>query len=506
MPVNHKQTYHNQSSFITNENLSLEITQSSMNDKLNNLTDINTKLDNVNSNLNIIDNTLNSGISSLDTITHIKLDNVNSNLNVIDNSLKTLIEERNTYSLLGKNNELVLDVGGDTIYADTVPIPTISPDNKEGWFYTNDNQGNKFNYYYFSNTGFNLVVSDIKAQFCVFENLAITTNNVNVLLAIHGGNFFTGPKRVFTSNQRIEPGVKFLVYWGEDPQVFKELPRIEYTLASERNWNDAEQLLTLSVGSDSGYTAGTIANLMSHVGYVDNTGSIVSRLIGSKDNINSGGQLVKLTKDLNTNTSNVIALLQESIISMVSGFVSLGNKLDTLISLQDGGGGGGENGGGGGSGVELRSIIPDVDSEGEPLEIGGGLKVYTWEFVTGEATQYDLYAATNDFVVGDNERIFTMYFANDFNETNILDPTNFFSKNQEQIGMSLVNDEYVITFSNSMSGESPQAEITLNTNSTYNFKISTTFNDDDTVDPDVRFAITLAADPNALQLNYISVV
>lgn len=187
--------------------------------------------------------------------------------------------------------------------------------------------------------------------------------------------------------------------------------------------------------------------------------------------------------------------------------ISLGTKLDTLISLQ---GGTTDPGTGGttdpGTGVELRSIIPDQDTEGVAISIGGGLKTYTWAFTTTTETQYDLYAATNGITTMDEEKIFTMYFADDSSETTILDPTMFLSKNEGQINMTLQGSQYVINFTNEMLGTTPQADLTLLANTTYFFKISTIFNDDDTFSADVRFAITNIGTNNILQLNYISVV
>lgn len=224
------------------------------------------------------------------------------------------------YNLYGLNNEIILDQGGELIYADSSPIPTVSPFQKEGWNYINNNPQsvNKFNYYYFSNAGYTVRADEIQGQFCIFENNAITTANVNVLLALYAGmDFFNDGRRVYTSTEKIKPGVKYLAYWGRDPGIYPQLPRLEYTLASERNWNPTFNVLTMSVGSDSGYVAETVNNLMSHVGYIDNNGVVVSSLIATKDNINSGGQLVKLSRD---------------IIS----------RLDALIALQEAGGGGTE--------------------------------------------------------------------------------------------------------------------------------------------------------------------
>jgi hypothetical protein len=158
--------------------------------------------------------------------------------------------------------------------------------------------------------------------------------------------------------------------------------------------------------------------------------------------------------------------------------------------------------------VELRSIIPDTDPDGVPILVGEGEQIYTWEFTTGVATQYDLYAQTNSVVVMDEERIIKMYLSSDVNETTILDPTMFFSKNQNEITLDLPEGEsdYVINFTASTTGATPQAEITLNQNTSYRFKVITQFNDNDESSADIRFAITPIGETSHLNLNYISVV
>jgi hypothetical protein len=108
----------------------------------------------------------------------------------------------------------------------------------------------------------------------------------------------------------------------------------------------------------------------------------------------------------------------------------------------------------------------------------------------------------------DDEKILKMYLSGDFNETTILDPTMFFSKNQNEITLDLPEGEsdYVINFTNSTTGTTPQAEITLQPNTSYRFKVITQFNDDDETNVDIRFAITPVEETTHLNLEYITVV
>jgi len=269
------------------------------------------KLDGINSNIfsvknNTSDTAINTLGISIDTSNiNTKLEGIYNNTSNIDTNLSNLSQQSVTTK---KDNEIILNApSGVLAYADTVPIPIKDPFNRSGWYYQNTLATNKFNYYYFSNTGFTLKLGDVKGQYCIFQNDTLTTNNVNVILSLYGPDGFlpTGARRVYSSNQKIEPGVKYLVYWGVDPLIFPELPRIQYTLADERNWDNNLNVLTMSVGSDSGYDALNVRNLMTHIGYVNAEDvPTTTMLIESLDALNSSSQLVGLNETIKNNTSD----------------------------------------------------------------------------------------------------------------------------------------------------------------------------------------------------------
>jgi len=243
------------------------------------------------------------GLNTTDILTHDKLDLINNDTSNINSKLQSLISQTTKF-----DNSLILDSApGIASYADSNPSPVMDAFNRDGLFYTNTLAGNKFNYYYYSNTSFTTTLGNIKGQFSIFQNDSLTTDNVIVILALYGiDGFTTGPERVYTSNEKLLPGVKYLVYWGVEPNIYPELPRIEYTLSNEINWDDNIDVLTMSVGSDSAYTAETVQNLMTHIGYINSDNEpVITTLINTLDAVNSETQMVELLNVLNSELVSV---------------------------------------------------------------------------------------------------------------------------------------------------------------------------------------------------------
>jgi hypothetical protein len=153
--------------------------------------------------------------------------------------------------------------------------------------------------------------------------------------------------------------------------------------------------------------------------------------------------------------------------------------------------------------IELRSIIPDVDPEGNSIRTGqSGLNVYTWEFTTSDETVYDLFTTSNNFTLADDENITKLYLASDEGQVNLL-----LNNIVVSTGGISVNAEGEMIFAPAMQDPTnPQANITLAPNTTYIFKSRTLFNDSDEMDADIRLAIVERYNGGLINLNYVSVV
>jgi len=211
---------------------------------------------------------------------------------------------------------LILDSPeGIQAYADTVPAPTGDAYKRPGWSYTNISAGNKFNYYFYSNGNTTQTLQDITGAWCICENDAIDTTSsiVNPIISIYtvgNLNIWYQSSRAYSGNTNMVAGMKYLCYWGDEPTVFPELPRIQLSLAiSNGPQLPTEQILTMSVGSDSGAPAGTIKNLMTHIGWRNASNEFITELISDADFISTD---VRILDKLSTGIA-------------VSGTVNIGN-------------------------------------------------------------------------------------------------------------------------------------------------------------------------------------
>lgn len=156
--------------------------------------------------------------------------------------------------------------------------------------------------------------------------------------------------------------------------------------------------------------------------------------------------------------------------------------------------------------IELLSIIPDVNPAGDPiLTDQSGFSVYTWGFTTGNGTLYDLFSLTNSFTTGDDEKITTLYVASDTNQTNLLLNGIFVSTG----GITVNDADGELLFAPNMADSTnPQGNITLQPNTSFEFKVTTTFNDNDAGagGPDIQLAIVERDSGDVKPLQYLDVV
>lgn len=299
------------SNLATNEKLGLINTAIDSGNQL--ISDINDKITICNTDSVTITNQI-SGFS-LETTSQSILSNIQtftSNVNSGNSKSINLLQQiEKQYSFYGKQNEIFLNTAdGITAYADSVPAPTEDNLNREGWSYTNQVLGNKYNYYYFSTTGYQIQAQNVTGQYVIFQNDVLSTRTDLVpILAIYTVGTNQGwhnARRSYSTSQAIQPGVKYLAYWGTNPSIFPELPRIQLSLSSTVGlWQDTDLVLTMSVGSNSGTPANQVKNLTTHMGWVS-TGGIetTTTLYGSTKNLNTDTQILNSVSNTNTILTN----------------------------------------------------------------------------------------------------------------------------------------------------------------------------------------------------------
>ena len=131
---------------------------------------------------------------------------------------------------------------------------------REGWYFKNTTQGQKINWYFYDGVTENLTLGN-------FSCYAIVTFDSIVskpFLAIYTTKTGSGDAGSWYKSRIVAipigsavVGVKYLMYYGQDPKVHPELPRLATELSTSTVGTKAsnERVYTASLGSDSGTSA-----------------------------------------------------------------------------------------------------------------------------------------------------------------------------------------------------------------------------------------------------------
>lgn len=154
------------------------------------------------------------------------------------------------------------------VYADGQPgIEDPSGQLRDGWYYTNVSAGQKINWYYFDGINNATVTLGNLSAYAVmtFDGLGSMpilgvytkpTGSGDVIPGFaHSRVAYSG------SSTGLVTGKKYLVYFGENPSVHPELPRVQLvksTGSSAGDQNTAEEVLTVSFGSNSAASVGSV--------------------------------------------------------------------------------------------------------------------------------------------------------------------------------------------------------------------------------------------------------
>jgi hypothetical protein len=155
------------------------------------------------------------------------------------------------------------------VYADGMP-GTYDPKARDGWYFTNTIAGQKINWYYYDPS----VLTTTVAQFVnTYAVVTIDTNKVPYFAIYTLGTDFEWfkSKRVYAvqSPVSVTPG-KYLVYTGQEPSVYPELPRIrltETTSLSAGAFAPTETIMTMTLQTESGSAAGNYKFVTHQLGF-----------------------------------------------------------------------------------------------------------------------------------------------------------------------------------------------------------------------------------------------
>jgi hypothetical protein len=238
---------------------------------------------------------------------------------------------------------------GAQVWADSVPTPTVNVLDPNGWLYTNTNAGNAMNLFYFNGANEIRRLEDVTGQYAVVSNLSTKIND-KMIFGIYtksGSSFFT--TRITHSQPSggvMVAGGKYLLFWGDAPtDLYPNLPRIDLTdVVTTGPANPLEEVLAVSLNSDSGATAGDLSISIEVLGVLFNGESRSYNLLGSPTeyetlvNIKTNSDKLKYTgDDLKVIVSNFPTSFEVSnfpTTQPVSGTVSLSSG--SVIKISDG--------------------------------------------------------------------------------------------------------------------------------------------------------------------------
>jgi hypothetical protein len=145
------------------------------------------------------------------------------------------------------------------------------PNGRSGWYFKNDSAGKKVNWYYFDGQAYDINLSDFSA----YAVVTLDSTTSRPFLALYSkptgaGDIIPGfahSSRVYTWPAGAGAGTKYLIYFGQNPNVHLDLPRVELTPGTTRGpFLATEKVATVSLHSDSGSSVNNIQFVAHNLG------------------------------------------------------------------------------------------------------------------------------------------------------------------------------------------------------------------------------------------------
>jgi hypothetical protein len=162
------------------------------------------------------------------------------------------------------------------VYADAQPgIEDASL--RPGWYYKNSVAGQKINWYFFDGVNqANVSLGDLSAYAVMtFDSVSPVKSPIMAVYTMPTGTNDIMPgfahSRVVYSGLSVTPsaGKKYLVYFGQNPAIHPELPRIQLSMSTSNSVgekNPSERVLTTSFGSNSSDGVNTVQFMVEALG------------------------------------------------------------------------------------------------------------------------------------------------------------------------------------------------------------------------------------------------
>ncbi|MGA1669817.1 MAG: hypothetical protein ACO39F_02905 [Candidatus Nanopelagicaceae bacterium] len=161
------------------------------------------------------------------------------------------------------------------VYADAQPA-IQDPSFREGWYFKNagpvGTAQNKVNWYFFDGTSENISLGDFSGYAVVTFDSLVSKPHLAVYTTPTGSGDAAAwykSRVVYIANQTPLAGVKYLMYFGQDPKVHPELPRLTMAadnVSTQGSQGAGERVLFSVIGSDGGAAIGNCEFVAEAVG------------------------------------------------------------------------------------------------------------------------------------------------------------------------------------------------------------------------------------------------
>lgn len=143
---------------------------------------------------------------------------------------------------------------------------------RDGWYFQNSTAGHKVNWYFYDGSLTNVSVANFSA-YAVVTLDSITSTPFLVVGTVPTGSgdafpgFYKSSRAFLIPNGAAVVGTKYLIYFGQNPNVHTDLPRIQLTVGpTNGSFNSSERVGFVALHTDSGSSVNNVKILAERLG------------------------------------------------------------------------------------------------------------------------------------------------------------------------------------------------------------------------------------------------
>lgn len=212
-------------------------------------------------------NNLNAEITArqaADTVLQTNIDTENNRALSAEQTIQTDLNVQKSrldvMDIIDTTPDVLIYENSPSVYADARP-PTQDPNYRVGWYFKNlgpvgNASQNKINWYFFDGTVENISVANFSA-YAVMTMDSLSSKPFFGIYTMPTGSgdaaSWYKSRRSFVIAGTPVVGTKYLVYYGQDPKVYPELPRLTMTDSGNLagSFASTERIMTIALSSDS---------------------------------------------------------------------------------------------------------------------------------------------------------------------------------------------------------------------------------------------------------------